>query len=270
MARDDARLALLERQLRALGPELAVPDARGIAPAVRHRIESGTTRLDVTDVARSPRRRHPVLVAVAVALLLAIGLTLAIGESRDAVADFFGLRGVEVEHSPEPLRTFDTDLDLGRPVSRATALDTVGFIPFVPPRARYGAPDGIYVANHPAGGRVTFVYAPSADLPPAAGSNVGLLVTEFEATIEEPVIRKTAGPDTTVETLEVNGQRAFWLEGAPHGVVFTDRNGKGFQDRVRLSGNTLLFANGSRTIRIESGLTKAHALALAASMEPMR
>ena len=52
MAQDDqrARLALLERQLRALGPQLPVPDASGMASTVRRQIESGTTRVDVSDV----------------------------------------------------------------------------------------------------------------------------------------------------------------------------------------------------------------------------
>lgn len=262
----DARLALLERQLRALGPQLAVPDARGIAPSVRRRIESGTATVDVRKVPRSRTRRR-VLVAVAAVLLVVVVTTLAVNKSRNAVADWLGLRGVEIEHSLEPVRGVGGDLHLGRPVSLAQARAALDFEPLVAARAQYGRPDAIYVANRPAGGRVTFVYAPRSGLPAAAGSGVGLLLTEFEASIDEPVLRKTAGPDTTVEVLTVNGQRAYWLEGEPHGVVFTDRDGKAFQDEARLAGNTLLFANGTRTVRIESGLTKAEVLALAEALE---
>jgi hypothetical protein len=148
--------------------------------------------------------------------------------------------------------------------------DAVDFEPLVAARAQYGTPDAAYLADTPAGGRVTFVYAPRAGLPAAAGSGVGLLVTEFEATIDEPVLRKTLGPDTTVEVFEINGQRAYWLAGAPHAVGFTDRDGTFFQDKARLAGNTLLFASGPRTVRIESGLTKAEAIAVAAGLEPSR
>jgi hypothetical protein len=70
-----------------------------------------------------------------------------------------------------------------------------------------------------------------------------------------------------VEALTVNGQRAYWLEGEPHAVAFNDRTGRAFQDEARLAGNTLVFASGPRTVRIESGLTKAEALALAVTLE---
>jgi len=271
MARDDARLALLERQLRTLGPQLAVPDARGIAPAVRHRLESGTTAVDVADVPRRrTRRRVVVAVAVAVAVLLVVATTLAIGKSRDAVADWFGLRGVEIEHSPEPVRGLGSDLHVGRPVSLAEARRSLGFEPLVAARSQYGAPDAVYLADEPAGGQVTFVYAPRPGLPAAAGTGVGLLVTEFEATVEEPILRKTAGPGTSVETLVIDGQAAYWLEGDPHAVVFNDRDGKAFQDRARLAGNTLLFASGPRTIRIDSGLTRDEVVAIARALEAPR
>ena len=135
-----------------------------------------------------------------------------------------------------------------------------------PQRAQFGAPDAVYLANRPAGGRVTFLYEPGPALPAAAGSGVGMLITEFEATINEPVLRKTAGPGTTIEVLQVNGERAYWLEGEPHAVAFVDRDGTFFRDESRLAGNTLLFADGPRTIRIESGLPRDDVLAIAQSM----
>ena len=260
----------VERQLRALGPQLAVPDASGIAGQVRRRIESGDVPAGPVEVPTSGRTRRRVLVGIAVALVLAVTLTLAIGRSRNAVADWLGLRGVEIERTPEPVHGLGSGLHLGRKVSLAEARAALGFEPLIAARAQYGAPDAIYVADSPAGGRVTFLYAPRAGLPPAAGSGVGLLITEFEATIDEPVLRKTAGPGTTITVLEIDGQRAYWLEGAPHGVAFTDRDGKFFQDQARLAGNTLLFASGPRTIRIESGLTRAEATALAGGMEAAR
>jgi hypothetical protein len=137
-------------------------------------------------------------------------------------------------------------------------------------RERFGPPDAIYVAPSPPGGRVTFAYAPRPGLPAAKASGVGLLITEFEATVDAPFLGKAVGPDTRIEELTVNGQRAYWLEGEPHGVAFRDRNGTFFQDQGRLAGNTLLFADGARTIRLESGLSKADALAVAAALEAAR
>jgi hypothetical protein len=269
MAHDDraARLTFLEQQLRALGPQLAVPDASGVSVAVRRRIESGTTHVDISSVPERRTRRR-VLVAIAAALLVVVVTTLAIGRTRNAVADWLGLRGVEVERSPKPVQGLGTDLDLGRRVTLDEARDALGFEPLVAARAQYGAPDGIYLADRPAGGRVTFLYEPRPGLPAAPGSGVGLLVTEFEAEIDEPVLSKLAPSGTTIERLQVNGQLAYWLAGSPHAVAFVDRDGKIFQDESRLAGNTLLFAQGSRTIRIESGLAKAEALALAEGLEP--
>ena len=271
MARDDrdARVTLLEQQLRALGPQIAVPDASGVAVAVRRRIESGTTHVDISGTREQhPRRR--VLVAIAAVLLVVVITTLAISRTREAVADWLGLRGVEIEHTSQPVRGLGSDLRLGRSVSLDEARRALDFEPLVAARAEFGPPDAIYLAGTPAGGRVTFVYEPRPGLAAAPGSGVGLLVTEFEATVSEPVLRKTAGPGTTIDVLEVNGQRAYWLAGEPHAVAFTDRDGKFFEDSARLAGNTLLFANGSRTIRIESGLDKAEVLALAASLEEPR
>jgi hypothetical protein len=272
MAREshDGGIAMLEQQLRALGPQLAIPDASGVASAVGRRIESGAIPVGPVDVPRPSTTRRRVLVSVAVVLVLVVTLTLAIGRSRNAVADWLGLRGVEIERRPEPVRGLGTDLQLGRPVSLAEARDALGFEPLVAPRDQYGAPDAIYVATSPAGGRVSFLYAPRAGLPAAAASGVGLLITEFEATVDGPVLQKTATPDTSVQVLEINGQRAYWLEGTPHAIWFTDRDHKRFEEEGRLAGNTLLFARGPRTIRIESGLTKAEAIAVAGGLEPAR
>jgi hypothetical protein len=266
----DAGLAVLERRLRALGPQLVVPDASGVATAVRRRIEAGDLPAGPVDVPTLRTTRRRVLVSLAVVLVLVLTLTLAIGRSRNAVADWLGLRGVEIERTPEPVHGLGSDLQLGRRVSLAEARDALGFEPLVAARAQYGPPDAIYVTDSPAGGRVTFLYAPRSGLPPAAGSGVGLLITEFEATVDGPVLQKTAGPDTSIAVLEIDGRRAYWLEGAPHAVSFTDRDHKQFQEVSRLAGNTLLFARGPRTIRIESGLMRAEAIAVAGGMEPAR
>ena len=161
--------------------------------------------VDISSVPSVAHAGGASLVAVAVALLVVVATTLAIGKSRDAVADWLGLRGVESSAARSPCAASGTSSTSGDPVSLAEARAALGFEPLVAERAQYGAPDAIYLADAPAGGRVTFVYAPRPGLPPAAGSGVGLLITEFEATIEEPVLRKTAGPDTTVEVLD--GQR---------------------------------------------------------------
>src|SRR5262245_11288693 len=122
----DARLAVLERQLRALGPQIAVPEGVGTSIAVRRRLESGAVPTGRVTLPPSPTRRR-VLVGVAIALIFVVGLTLAISSSRNAVADWLGLRGVEIEHTNERPSGLGADLRLGRPVSLGEAQRALGF-----------------------------------------------------------------------------------------------------------------------------------------------
>src|ERR687887_104852 len=58
----------------------------------------------------------------------------------------------------------------------------------------------------------------------------------------------------------------MWITGAPHVVMFFDSQGRGQAKDVRIAGNTLVWAYGSVTLRIEGPLTQAQALSLAASI----
>ena len=48
---------------------------------------------------------------------------------------------------------------------------------------RLGSPDETHVAPEPRGGRVTLLYRSGAGLPAIEGTDVGLLLTEFRATL---------------------------------------------------------------------------------------
>jgi hypothetical protein len=129
-----------------------------------------------------------------------------------------------------------------------------------------GQPDEVYLADTPSGGRISLLYRPRSGLPPAAGSRVGLLVTEFRARINDQLVRKGIGADVRLEGVTVAGEPGFWIEGNPHQLIFADERGRFVEDNARLAGNTVLWQRGPITLRVESGLSKAEAIRVAESL----
>src|ERR671930_183707 len=75
-----------------------------------------------------------------------------------------------------------------------------------------------------------------------------------------------AVPQTRLEPLLVNDHNGMWIQGAPHVVMYFDSKGRGYDKNVRIAGNVLVWASGSVTLRIEGPITRAEALALAATV----
>ena len=57
-----------------------------------------------------------------------------------------------------------------------------------------------------------------------------------------------------------------WLTGKPHLFWYTDATGSLTSERIRLAGNTLLWAHGSLIFRLESALSLNQALRIASSL----
>src|SRR5439155_2522440 len=85
----------------------------------------------------------------------------------------------------------------------------------------------VYLLMPPGGpsqGEVTLVYGPRPGIATASETGVGVLVTEARGSVNEQFFEKTAGPDTTVETVSVDGHDGWWISGKPHMFVFVDSN----------------------------------------------
>ncbi|MGH7359270.1 MAG: hypothetical protein ACREJR_10700, partial [Candidatus Rokuibacteriota bacterium] len=67
--------------------------------------------------------------------------------------------------------------------------------------------------------------------------------------------------------MRVGPYPALWLEGGPH-VVFFENDGRVFDDRGRLAGNTLLVERNDVLVRIEGEIDRERALEIAESLEP--
>lgn len=248
----------LEGQLSDLASGLSWPETPDLAGTVAARL--------ATDPSRPRRPPARVLVAAAIVIVVVSAALAALPGGRRAVADLLGLRGVHVSTGPPPPMpptTPPSHVDLGQPVTVAAASRRTGFAVRIPTLAGFDQPDGIFVAMPPPEGEVTLMYRPRPDLPASAETGVGLLLTEFRATMEAGFFGKVAEPGTTIEALSVRGQPAYWLSGAPHAFFYRSPNGEIYPDTLRLAANTLVWQSGAVTLRVEGDITRAQALAIA-------
>jgi hypothetical protein len=242
----------LERELRGLGLALDFPPTPDLATAVRRRL-----------VEEQPRRgfalRRAVVLSFAV-LAVAVGAVMAVPQARTAVLEWLGLRGVSIERTATQPQAPErpADLDLGERVSLAEASDRA---PFAVRRSDVlGEPDEVYVGSRTPAGEVAFVYR---------GENgaVRALLTQFRGSLERDLIQKSAGPETTIEPVRVDGAPGFWLAGEPHEFVFLDERGEPVFETLRLATNTLVWQAGRETLRLEGDFTKGEALRIAESLD---
>ena len=244
-----AELSPLERELFALGPEIAWPPTPRFTPLRRRR--------SLVD-----RRLVIALLAAVLAAALAAGAV---------AAGYLHVPGVNIQRSsrplPAPTTTLPTTslgerLDLGGGESSvATAAADAGFAVRVP--AGLGQPDQVFFKAAPVP-VVTLVYAPRPDLPAGSDPDVGALFMEFRSADSTPFLGKLAGTGTRIEQVSVGVTPGVWLEGAPHEVfVEPSPSGNLAPDRVRLAGNTLLWYRDGVTYRLEANVTKERALEIA-------
>jgi len=263
---DRARITDLELEgaLRALGPRYPYPSTPHLAVRVRTRLAAPPVRpLPRRAPWGDPRR----LALVAALLLLLIGTAaLAIPGTRDAIAHFFHVQGVIVNRvpSPAPSLTPPTSLNLGRLTTITGAQAAVRFTIAVP--AKLGPPDAVYVASGPPGGEVALAYTPRPGIPLVRQTGLGVLITEFRGDLIPGFISKEVGPGATAEEVSVNGDPGWWIAGEPHTILIRVSPDSSQLETLRLAANTLVWARGGVTYRIESDLSKADAMRIASSL----
>jgi hypothetical protein len=268
-------LAFLERALVDLGRALEFPPT----PDLTARVRTGLMIPPRRRLIPWPESRLRRVAAAAVVIALIAALTLAfIPDAREAVADRFGLRGVRflplddpLPAQPKPgdsaergrLSAVGDRLAIGRPVSLAGARAAVNFPVSAP--AVLGAPDASFTGAPPAGGQVTLLYGPREGLPATREPDVALILTVFRGETA-PFIQKGLPAGARLTEVVVSGGRGYWIEGAPHAVIFRDSSGALREERSRLAGNTLLWERGGLTYRLESGLGQDDAIRIAESI----
>lgn len=271
---DDA--ALVEALI-GLREDIAWPTT-GAAPDLARRVRMALVAGEAPypAVARRPWWRAPrrALVAALVALLALSAVAGAVGLGLPGLRLVLGGPSTSaslppVTAAPPGPATSPTapggDLGLGELVTLQAARTRSGRpIPALEDVA-VGPPDAIYLDQARAD-QVALVWSTSATLPETHALGVGLIVMSFDGTVEPAFFQKALGPSSTVEPVEVAGQRGFWISGDPHTFFYVADDGTIVDDQRRWVGDALIWSDGSTTYRIETAQGRDAALDLAASI----
>lgn len=199
-------------------------------------------------VASVESRRRRIALGVA-AVLLAL---LATPPVRAAVSDWFGFGAVVVERDSPGPRSAPPPPEVPGNRSLSAAGDAVDFTVWVP--VELGAPAGVEVS---ADRRV--VSMSWSDDPDGV-----VRLDQFDGRLDFSVLKRAPG----VFYASVGGTDALWFE-EPHEVVLLEPDGTRRSESARLAGRTLIWQEGSTTLRIEGGLSLERAVEIAESAVPV-
>ena len=218
----------LERDLRALGAALDLPPAPDLAAGIRARLEPAPAAQQPPRTrprVRDPRRRAGRRLRGAAGAHgdpRVLRPRRRLGHARGDAA-----RGGRASRGSRPRAASCT------PGRGARPRDVRGL------RPRRATPTRCASPTTCPGGQVSFIWRDE-------DGEIELLLSEFRAGLDRDFVEKMTGPDTTIEQLEVNGEPALWLGGAPHAFGYRDPSDEFGQVPLRLAGPTLLWQRGER------------------------
>lgn len=269
---DDAGL---EAALRDLGATMAYPAAPTLVESVHSRVSAlpapRSPWWERLLPARGTFRRSAVLALVAL-LLLAVA----------AAAVRFGVPGIRLvfegptpsaSPSPGAIPTLTpaplgSTMGLGVAATLDEARAAAEFPIALPSDPALGPPDGVYLDRRILGGHVALVWRARPGVPAQDPGAVALLLAQFRGRVEEDYFEKLIGGDgvTSVDPVEVGGERGWWIAGDPHILFYLDRSGVFVERESRLVGNVLIWERDGITYRLESRIALADALRIAESV----
>jgi hypothetical protein len=252
----EERTLWLEARLAELGPEIAFPATPPLVTLVGARLGQPGRRFGLG----RPIGRGLALALIATLLLAGI-----------AVAFGIGLGGLRLIFGPAPTFSPAPSLvvgpGLGTPTSLDAARNQVTFDLRVPTLTELEEPDLVYLAEPPAGGAVTLLYAERPGFPADPASGIGLIVTQFRADIGPDVFEKLINGGVSVQPARVHGEPAWWVAGGDHFFFYRDAHGVRVESTLRLASPTLIWEEGGVTHRVEGAPSLAEAVRVAESLE---
>ena len=213
-------------------------------------------------VARRRTWTQRLLVATVVAVVI-LGI-VAVPGSRQALADFLQVVGIEIQWLGDGIDVDQTELGLtGEPVDLTSAATAIDFDLSRP--ERLDRPDLVYRT----GEGVVMVWAPSRTLPESLpGSGVGLILEQFPAMLDEPLMSKGVVEGTDVEVVSIGDTRGYAITGPPHTVYY--RVGSVVRESPsRLAANVLVWESGGVVRRLEGAMARDRLIELAESLIPV-
>lgn len=216
------------------------------------------------------RRPSPWLFGAAIAAVLLV-LVVAFPGPRNAVADFLGLPGIRIEltegpSSDEPTASIGSSLLFGDQTTLDNAQEHVPFPILLPASETMREPDEVWVRTSGDVPVVSLIYAVRDDLPEIGETNVGMLLMQFQASEEAPLLAKRSSQFSPPEIVYVNGEGGFWIENGVLVVLPSEITGE--QEMTRRSGNVLIWEDEGVTYRMETALDMSESLRIAESLQP--
>ncbi len=249
---------LLRRAARAF----AYPRTPPIAPAVMARLReagpppAGFWAAGLLEAVRGWWWRPVPRIAVAVLIgaLALVGAALAFPQTREALAEFFGLSHVRVEEGPAlgPPPPVLSPESFARPSSLESAREAVDFPLRFPTRDDLRLqPGAVYVQG-------------SGEGVPA----VILVYEDFDLYETRVGFFLKGGPDPSlIHEIEFGGHPALWIDEGGHIASFLDEEGRVVVESRRTVGRaTLLWEQEGITYRIETSRSQEGAIRLAESL----
>jgi hypothetical protein len=218
----------------------------------------------------SPRARR-ILIAAAV-FLIAVAVTIAVPGSRRALASWLGFAGIEIRHgpvrtNPPPATGLPVPLHAGAKVTLADARAAMAGQLKLP--AALPAPTGVYLRRDRAAVVVTLTYATAPHLHPTADTGYALIVTEI-ANAGHPLFEKILGMNASAVVVTVARDPGVFING-PQEIITIDPS-RPYQGQpalhevaARSSANTIIWAHGPITYRLEGDFSRRAAVALAST-----
>ena len=282
-AMDDAALAGALGDLAAAVAYPSVPAGPSdIAAIVRQRLVAEPSARESSGVrgwiGRRPVRRS-ILVAIAAILVLA-AIAGAVGLGLPGIRIVFGgptpsapTPSPSASPSPTPTQPAGSTapaasdpvgltMGLGTAVSLDDAARIGGLDLVLPTDPAIGPPDAAYTLAN----RVALVWSERPGLAADPDYGVGLLLSEFRGHVDDGYYQKTLSSSAQVTPVTVSGHSGYWISGAPHFFYYVDPSGKAVDDSHRIVGDTLIWADGDVTYRLESQLPMEAAIRLAESL----
>ena len=245
----------LETRLAELGPEIAFPATPPLAVLVAVRLaQPGRVTWLMRPISRG-------LALALIATLLLAGIAVAFG---------IGLGGLRLVFGPasfSPAPSMAVGPGLGMPTSLDAARAQVTFDLRVPTLPELREPDLVYLAEPPAGGAVTLLYAERPGFPADPASGIGLIVTQFRADIGPDLFEKLINSGVSVLPALVHSESAWWVAGGDHFFFYRDAQGVRVESTLRLASPTLIWEEGGVTHRVEGAPSLADAVRVAESLD---
>jgi hypothetical protein len=247
----------VEALLRRTANAFAYPRTPSLTAAVSARLREREPAAPVERLAglwRQPALR--LAVTAAAALLIAVGAALAVPQSRDALARFFGLSHVRVEVAPRagPTPPVLSPESFARPATLAQVRLLVDF------PLRFPTRDGTILLPD-----ATYVQGEDADLPVVIfvyeNDDFDLYQTRLA------YLAKGVAEEDLLAEIVVGDDPAYWIAGGHHIASFLDEQGRVVVASERtVERATLLWEEDGITYRLETSLSQAEAIRVAESL----